>query len=146
MSRLALRRRVVQMNRGKVGKCKHRFLVAYSQVFFSNFFSEGSGSGAAARLCVYIKNPARRPHLHIAPLLSVLCFNLPTKQTGRRLDGSSGMVVEPEFDGTLFIIIPPDPPFPSVCCDQAPPGRASLLRPSPGPDGASDGGIHAARP
>lgn len=134
------------MNRGKVGKCKHRFLVAYSQVFFSKFFFRGERircGGSALRL---YKEPARRPHLHIAPLLSVLCFNLPTKQTGRRLDGSSGMIVEPEFDGTLFIIISPPPPFPSVCCDEAPPGRASLLRPPPGPDRASDGGIHAARP
>lgn len=145
MSRLALRRRAVQMNRGKVGKCKHRFLVAYSQVFFSKFFFRGERircGGSALRL---YKEPARRPHLHIAPLLSVLCFNLPTKQTGRRLDGSSGMVVEPEFDGTLFIIIPP-PPFFLPSAVMRPPRPAQSAPPPPGPDGASDRGIHAARP
>lgn len=87
--------------------------------------------GSALRL---YKEPARRPHLHIAPLLSVLCFNLPTKQTGRRLDGSSGMVVEPEFDGTLFIIISPPPTLflPSAVMRPPRPGQSAPSSPEAG--------------
>lgn len=109
------------------------------------FFFRGERIWCGGSALHLYKEPARRPHLHIALLLSVLCFNFPTKQTGRRLDGSSGMVVEPEFDGTLFIIIPP-PRFFLPSAVMSPPGRPSLLRPPTGPDGASDGGIHAARP
>lgn len=129
---MALRWRVVQMNRGKVGKCKHRFLVAYSQVFFSKFFSEGSGSGAAARLCVYIKN--RRGALICISLRFYLYFVSTFPQSRRAAVSMAplGWLSSLNLTGRYLLLFP-HPPFPSVCCDEAPrPAQSAPSSPGAG--------------
>lgn len=104
MTRLALCRRVVQMNQGKV-KRKHHFLVAYSQVFVSTFFffQRGADLVAAARLCVYIKNGCGA--LICISLLFYLYSTFPQSRRAAVSMAPLGWLSSPNLTGRYLLLL-----------------------------------------